>query len=135
MSAPSDDDHFTAEEVLATIKELSVADRRRLFKLLDYEPAHSQEVGYVVLSKAIFDLLQEHQKKIIEMHGKSLALLAKLGNESVHRNRRSSPETIRRNVEICDLRKQNPSKWSYGRLGKKVGLTKQAIKKILDEEV
>jgi hypothetical protein len=50
------------------------------------------------------------------------------------RNRRSDPETIRRNVEICDLRKQDRKLWSLGRLAGKYGVTKRAISFVLEEE-
>jgi hypothetical protein len=50
------------------------------------------------------------------------------------RDRKSDPETIRRNVEICDLRKQDPKKWSYRRLARQFKITPQAIGLILKGE-
>lgn len=51
------------------------------------------------------------------------------------RDRKPDPETIVRNVEICDLRKGDPKKWSHSRLAKKFGVTTRAIRKILADEL
>ena len=61
----------------------------------------------------------------------SKAEAAKLKAE---RDRKSDPDTIQRNVEICDLRKQDPKKWSHRMIGRKYALTPQAVAKILKEE-
>ncbi len=50
------------------------------------------------------------------------------------RERKSDPETIRRNVEICRLRNVNPKHWSQGRLAKHFKITPRAIRKILAVE-
>jgi hypothetical protein len=50
------------------------------------------------------------------------------------RNRKSSPATIHRNIEICDLRRQNPKHWSQGRLAKKYKVTDRMIRSILKQE-
>ena len=50
------------------------------------------------------------------------------------RNRKSSPETIRRNLEICNFRKQNAKHWSHGRLARKFGVTDRAIRSVLKQE-
>jgi hypothetical protein len=50
------------------------------------------------------------------------------------RDRKSDPETIRRNVEICDLRKQNKKTWSQEKLAKKYEVTKQYISNVLKDE-
>jgi hypothetical protein len=64
---------------------------------------------------------------------------AEIGSEErdklkAERNRQSNPETVRRNVEICDLRLQDPKRWTHGRLARKYGKTSQLIRKILKEE-
>jgi hypothetical protein len=51
------------------------------------------------------------------------------------RDRKSDPETVSRNVEICDLRKQDSKKWSLGRLAGKYGISKRAISLILADDV
>lgn len=73
-------------------------------------------------------------KKELEDHANAMAELAK-DQLKEQRDRKSDPEIVRRNVEICDLRKQDPKKWSLGRLAKNFGLgAKQTIKRILEEE-
>ena len=47
------------------------------------------------------------------------------------RNRQSDPKTILRNIEICDLRKQN---WSEGRLGRHFDVSPAYIRKVLRDE-
>jgi hypothetical protein len=50
------------------------------------------------------------------------------------RDRKSDPETVRRNVEICDLRKQNPRLWTQGKLAKRYAIKPQTVRGILKEE-
>ena len=50
------------------------------------------------------------------------------------RDRKPDPETINRNVAICDLRKQDPVTWSQGRLAKHYDVTPRYIRKVLEEE-
>jgi len=50
------------------------------------------------------------------------------------RDRANDPETIRQNVEICDLRKEDKKKWSMGQLARKFGMARQSISKILKKE-
>lgn len=50
------------------------------------------------------------------------------------RDRKSKPATIRRNVEICDLRARDSKTWTQGKLAKKYKLTPQGIRKILSED-
>jgi hypothetical protein len=50
------------------------------------------------------------------------------------RDRPSGPETIRRNVEICDLRRQDRKKWSLVRLAKKYGISVRVVTKTLKHE-
>ena len=51
------------------------------------------------------------------------------------RDRKSSPTTIRRNVEICNRRKQDKKRWTLGRLAKEYKITRQTVVRILNEEV
>jgi hypothetical protein len=62
------------------------------------------------------------------------SIASDLGVKLFRRNRKSDPEIVRRNVHICDLRKQDTKKWSLGRLAKDFDLAKSAIQKILREE-
>jgi hypothetical protein len=49
------------------------------------------------------------------------------------KERRSSPATIRRNAEICQRRKTDPKKWTFGRLAKEYGVARQTILRILKQ--
>ncbi len=50
------------------------------------------------------------------------------------RDRKSDPETVKRNVEICDLRLSDPKKWSHRRLAREFKVTPQYIGLVLKEE-
>ena len=50
------------------------------------------------------------------------------------RDRKSDPETIRRNVELCDLRRQDPKTWSHGMLARRFDISDRAVRFILEEE-
>jgi hypothetical protein len=50
------------------------------------------------------------------------------------RDRKSAPATVRRNVEICDLRKRDRKLWSQGKLAKRFKISPPAIRKILTDE-
>ena len=61
-------------------------------------------------------------------------LLAKAWAEGMaKRNRKPDPETIRRNVEICDLRKDR-QRWSIKKLAKKYGVSDRYITKVTGAE-
>jgi len=51
-----------------------------------------------------------------------------------HRDRKSDPENVERNVIICDLSKDKKT-WTQGKLAKKYEMTPAGIRKILKEEV
>ncbi|HEV3146659.1 MAG TPA: hypothetical protein VGZ47_22425 [Gemmataceae bacterium] len=50
------------------------------------------------------------------------------------RDRKSDPETIRRNVEICDLRKKDPTTWTQCKLAKHFKIKAPSIRKVLKHE-
>ena len=51
------------------------------------------------------------------------------------RDRKSSPDIIRRNIQIIERRRQNPNLWTLGRLAKEYEIERQTIQGILDEEL
>jgi hypothetical protein len=79
----------------------------------------------IAVNQAVKGVMDEYDRIIGEREA------AKLKEQ---RDRKSDPEIIRRNVEICDLRKQDPKKWTLGRLAKKYDVTSRAIRKTLKEE-
>jgi hypothetical protein len=106
------------------------------------------QVMIPVLSEAV-------ARKALELPGSTLAELAKATHDDAvamfvqyaeavgkaesaklkdQRDRKPDPETIQRNVEICDLRKSDPKKWSQNRLARKFDVTRQYVQRVLKEE-
>jgi hypothetical protein len=86
------------------------------------------------LSDEQFDKeLHERVKQHMDVYNREISELERAKLKEA-RDRKPDPETVRRNVEICNLRKQDPAKWSLGQLAKKYEMTKQSIKKIIEEE-
>jgi len=50
------------------------------------------------------------------------------------RNRKSASKTVRRNLEICELRKKDRKTWSMRNLARKYGMKWQSIQNILTNE-
>jgi hypothetical protein len=85
------------------------------------------------------ETLDELEQKTDELNEKVAALNEAYANQKIaeyksSRNRKSSPKTIRRNVEICDLRKQNRRKWSLTQLAKHFKTSQRSITLVLSEE-
>jgi hypothetical protein len=118
-------------------KSADIGLSRRLFGVL------ANAMLPLVIDHA-WELLRDHPEITRERFGEEIATLVKelvvklaeqeRGNLKAQRDRKSDPETIRRNVEICDLREEDKKKWTQGRLAKKYDLTPQAIRKILSNE-
>jgi hypothetical protein len=106
---------------------------RQLFPLLVRQARITVQEN-PTLSDAEIDMeLESEAQKTMDFAVRQIGDLARAELKE-QRDRKSDPDTVRRNVEICDLRKQDKRKWSYGMLGRKFDLTKQAIKKVLAEE-
>jgi hypothetical protein len=82
------------------------------------------------------DLKREVGKGIREHHDLMYRELMELGKakHKKERDRKSDPEKVKRNVEICDLRNQDKKKWSHGRLAKKFKTSPPNIRLILADE-
>ncbi len=135
----------TAKEPLMMIDEMPRRERR---KFTDLTTAKVVEGTLPLLVRTACKLVRENPRLLTEPYEQELERsfrewgdaaareISAMEREQLkeQRDRKSRPETIKRNVEICDLRKTDPKKWSLGMLGKKFHITKQAIKKILEEE-
>lgn len=66
------------------------------------------------------------------MDTKSLAAQKEKENLETQRNRKSDPNTIKRNVDICKLKDEKPN-LSLGQLGKQFNLSPSSIRDILEE--
>ena len=49
-------------------------------------------------------------------------------------DRKPDPDTIRRNVEICDRHRQDPKKWNKKRLAREYAVTDRYIRGVIKEE-
>jgi hypothetical protein len=78
-------------------------------------------------------ILQEQIKQSWEQQTRAIKKLEQAQLKQ-QRDRKSDPETIRRNVKICDLRVQDKKLWSLARLAKEFRVTKRAISLILQGE-
>jgi hypothetical protein len=54
--------------------------------------------------------------------------------EKARRDRKPDPATIRRNLEICDLRRRDPKTWSLKKLARKYELSRERVHQILKDE-
>ncbi len=77
--------------------------------------------------------LKDRITKWVEALGEEMAELER-DKVTAQRNRKSNPETIRRNIEICDRRKLNPSLWTLGKLAKEYGIKRSTVQGILNDE-
>jgi hypothetical protein len=135
----------TAEVPFVLCNELPLPEKGRFAEMMFEEllwrvfPLLQQTARELIrenpnLSDEQFDKeLQERVKQHMDVYNQSISELEKAKLKEA-RDRKSDPETVRRNVEICNLRKQDPKKWSLGRLAKKYEMAKQSIRKILEEE-
>ncbi len=59
-----------------------------------------------------------------------------LGDEGreIRKKKKSDPETIRRNVEICNRRKEDRKYWSHKKLAKEFDVTDGYVRRVLREE-
>ena len=136
MSTPAPESGSrTADDVLAIIKALSKAERARLFRALDHLPGLARGTGYVILPEEVLTMLQKVPSVLLkETVPELLRAVDLLGKRLSKRNRKSDPEIVRRNVEICDRRKQDRKKWSISRLARIYDLSHRNINLILKDE-
>jgi hypothetical protein len=133
--------HLKAEQLLSTLGALPLIEQERVVRMLD------QGLVRIVMTKLILSAIrkarqhpeakeEELAQLVEEEEVKYLSDLKRFAEAEVKksRDRKSSPETIRRNVEICDKRRSDKKKWSYGRLAKDYKMTRQAIERIVTEE-
>lgn len=135
----------TAEDAFNLICEFSQTERFRMSQILfnhtmsSFFPTLLQRARRLAreapdISDDDFDKrLGEEVKQTLEGIGRDIAELERAELKE-KRDRKSDPETIHRNVKICDLRKQDRKKWSLSRLAKNFDMTTRAITKILSEE-
>jgi hypothetical protein len=77
--------------------------------------------------------INERVKRITEAYEREIADLTRVKIKE-QRDRRSDEETVRRNVEMCDLRLKDRKQWSLKRLAKKYGISIRAVTLVLQQE-
>jgi hypothetical protein len=135
----------TAEVPFVIANELPLTEKGRFAEMMFEEllwrvfPLLQQTARKLIreepnLSDEQFDKeLHERVKQNMDIYNRDISELERARLKE-SRDRKSDPETVRRNVEICNLRMQDPKKWSLGRLAKQYEMTKQSIKKIIEDE-
>ncbi len=125
----------TLQFVIDLFRQLSITDQNE-FILQAFPPTDPDFFTRpFVLSEEEKVEQQKILAPIIKEANDSLQLLINdsIDNYKSKRNRKSSPEIVRRNVEICDLRKDR-KRWSLGRLAKKFEVTTRNITLIIKAE-
>jgi hypothetical protein len=130
-----------ADDVLVMVETLDSDEKSRLFEMLFENQELLAGTGYIVIpleaGKKLLGLKDRMNTEMDKAVRTVLALAedqAALEMKMAARNRRSSPEIIRRNVEICDRRKQDRKHWSLVRLARTYKVSKRTITKVLKEE-
>lgn len=135
----------TAESIFLLAKELPITELGRFSDMMFQEitwhlfPILEREARRLArekpeLSEEEFDKeFHERIKQSTELYNREVAELegAKLKEQ---RDRKSDPEIVHRNVEICDHRRQDRKRWSIGKLAKTYDLSHRAITLILRDE-
>ncbi|HTU88575.1 MAG TPA: hypothetical protein VMF69_00620 [Gemmataceae bacterium] len=86
------------------------------------------------LSDEEFDKMFDEQiKESMETYDQAIGELA-IAKHKEQRDRKSDPEIVRRNMEICDKRKRDKKKWTLGRLARDYEMRRQTIVSILKDE-
>jgi hypothetical protein len=100
----------------------------RLKILAHIDGYHIQNSDMKWLDRLVKDLHKRYAGEFEELSAK------RMDEYKSKRNRKSSHKTIRRNVEICDLRKQNRRKWSLSQLAKHFKRSQRTITLVIREE-
>ena len=91
-----------AEEVMAIIRAMTLAERQLLFGALEYQIKMLDETGFVVLRKKVFDFMQEVTDSDAKTKQELFELIATLDKEFAKRN--PKPRNTDRDDEIVRLR-------------------------------
>ena len=84
-------------------------------------------------NEELYSLVNEATKESVEVYQEAHTELAEAQLKE-KRDRKSAPETVKRNVEICDRRKADKRKWTLGKLAKQYHIARQTVVRILEQE-
>jgi hypothetical protein len=121
-----------AAEVLDLIRLMSPAERKRLIDALERIPNPLGE--YVCVPHELIPLMDKVGALLPYLMRKFLPIIQRYEEKRRHRNRKSDPEIIRRNVEICRLKEENPKYWTLEQLRRKYKFKHvRAVTKIVEK--
>jgi hypothetical protein len=135
----------TAEDIFRIINQLPVQEMKKFSDMVNeqmlatYFPWLIQQARDVcrrhpdASDEELYSLINEESKRAIEVYEQTAGERAAAQLKQA-RDRKPDPETILRNVEICNLRKQNKKVWSLKKLATKYDVTVQRIAQILKKE-
>lgn len=135
-----------AEAIYGMMLEMNIAERLRLQDLLFEDLAGAYFLTLIQQARQIAKEMQglpdeEFAQTVLERFSKSQEEIRQSIRETeatklkAARDRKPDLEIAKRNIEICDLRRQDKRHWSQGRLAKKYDLDQRTIRKILKEEL
>jgi hypothetical protein len=136
---------LTAEGAFLLIGQMRLTEQKRFSEIL-FEQHTVQMLPWIIqhaisvakdhpgaTNEEMELFVNEATKRSVEEYQTAHIELAKEQFKE-ERDRKSDPETIRRNVEICDRRKRDPKTWSYRKLAKEYDMRWQSIQRIIAEE-
>lgn len=82
--------------IISLIKSLSVPERKRFFKVLEYQPRLFDGTDYVILPKSIADMLQDTIKKVLRREIDVTRELIEISNRLSARNRKPDKTRLER---------------------------------------
>jgi hypothetical protein len=136
--------HCTAEVPFLIVNELPLTERERhsemifkeiwrIFPLMQREARALVRENPDVTDEEIDRRLNEQIKRVMEDYNRAIGELERAKLKDA-RDRKSDPETIKRYLELLDLRKKDPKHWSLNALAKRFGMTRQSVQQIVKEE-
>jgi hypothetical protein len=110
------------EQLLWTLFPILLREAVRLVK---ERPLAADQELVQALNERMRESMEEYDRKITALEA------SKLKEE---RDRTSSTDTVKRNVEICNLRKQDRKKWTLFKLARHYGVSCRTITLVLKDE-
>jgi len=107
------------------VKRLYPLVLHRALELVKERPNAETEELFAELDSRAKNTIEENTAEIVQLE---------LAKQKEKRDRGSRPQTVRRNVEICDLRRADRELWSLNRLAGQYKVSVRAISKVLEDE-
>jgi hypothetical protein len=135
-----------AEAIYGMAQELNLVERQRINSLLFEELAggfflfalqHARTIAKEMRDISDEEFDKQLQARVSEATATFTKAIGELEAAAMKakRDRKPGRKIATRNIEICDLRRQDKRHWSQGRLAKKYDLDVRSIRKILNNEL